>query len=94
MILKWHRRARQDLGKVRAYIARENPAAAAKVAQRILDAVAQLPDSPALGRPGRVLNTRELVVTGTPYLLPYTVVGEEIVILRVLHGAQQWPAAP
>lgn len=30
-------------------------------------------------------------VTGTPYLLPYTVVGNKIIILRVLHGAQQWP---
>ena len=44
-----------------------------------------------IGRPGRLIATRELIVTGTPYLLPYTVVGEEIVILRVLHGAQQWP---
>ena len=34
MILKWHRRARQDLVKVRAYIARQNPKAAAEVAKR------------------------------------------------------------
>jgi plasmid stabilization system protein ParE len=54
--------------------------------------VAQLPDHPTIGRPGRLIATRELIVTGTPYPLPYTVVGEEIVILRVLHGAQQWPA--
>ncbi|WP_296900229.1 type II toxin-antitoxin system RelE/ParE family toxin [Thiohalocapsa sp.] len=44
-----------------------------------------------MGRPGRVLDTRELMVTGTPYLVPYTVSDNEIVILRVLHGAQQWP---
>lgn len=92
MIVKWHRRARQDLVKVRAYIARQNPKAAAKVAKRILEAVAQLPENPAIGRPGRLIDTRELIVTGTPYPLPYTVVGDEIVILRVLHGAQQWPA--
>ena len=65
MIIQWHRRARQDLRQARAYIARENPQAAARVAQRILNAVERLPDNPEIGRPGRVLDTRELVVTGT-----------------------------
>ena len=91
MIVQWHRRARQDLRQVRAYIAREDPQAAARVAQRILRSVERLSENPGIGRPGRVLDTRELVVTGTPYLLPYTVVGEKVIILRVLHGAQQWP---
>jgi plasmid stabilization system protein ParE len=46
-----------------------------------------------------VPNTRELVVTGTPYILPYpvaypvayTVVEEEVRIAAVLHGARPWP---
>jgi len=92
MKIKWHRLARQDLRHVRAYIARDNPKAAAKVAQRIRTAIERLPDNPALGRPGRVIDTRELVVTGTPYLVPYIVANDEIVILRILHGAQQWPS--
>lgn len=78
---------------VRAYIARDNPMAAARVALRIRDAVEQLSENPGIGRPGRVIDTRELVVAGTPYVLPYTVSGGEIIILRVLHGAQQWPGA-
>jgi len=92
MKIKWHRLARQDLRQVRAYIARDNPRAAAKVAQCIRSAIERLPDNPALGRSGRVIDTRELVVTGTPYLVPYTVVDDEIVVLRILHGAQRWPA--
>jgi toxin ParE1/3/4 len=92
VIIKWHRLARQDLRHVRAYIARDNPKAAARVAQRIRTAVERLSDNPGIGRPGRVIDTRELVVTTTPYLVPYTVSENEIVILRVLHGAQQWPA--
>ena len=43
------------------------------------------------GRPGRVAGTRELVVTGTPYVAAYQVTRETVRILRVLHGAQQWP---
>ena len=91
MIIKWHRLARQDLRHLRAYIAGDNPKAAAQVAQRIRTTVERLADNPGLGRPGRLIDTRELMVTGTPYLVPYTVSDNDIVILRVLHGAQQWP---
>ena len=75
--------------KVRAYIASRIQRRRPRSPSAIREAVAQLPDNPAIGRPGRLIDTRELIVTGTPYLLPYTVVGEEIVILRMLHGAQQ-----
>ncbi len=91
MIILWHRLARRDLASARDYITQENPRAAAEVARRVLEAVARLRENPAIGRPGRVMDTRELIATGIPYLLPYTVSGDEIVILRVLHGAQQWP---
>lgn len=91
MLIKWHRKARQDLRHLRAYIAEDNPEAAAQVAAQILQAVERLPANPGIGRPGRVMDTRELVIAGTPYLVPYRVMGDLIVILRVLHGAQQWP---
>jgi len=38
-----------------------------------------------------VHGTRELVVVKTPFVVPYRVVGSEIQILRVLHGARSWP---
>ena len=91
MIVKWHRQARQDLRQVRASIAKENPKAAARSAGRILQAVGRLSENPWIGRPGRVIDTRELAVSGTPYLIPYTVADDAVVILRVLHEAQQWP---
>ena len=91
MQITWHRRARQDLQAVREYIAAVNPGAARQVAQRILQAVGLLVEQPSLGRPGRVPETRELVITGTPYIVAYRVVDDTIVILRVLHGARQWP---
>ena len=91
MQIAWHRRARQDLQAVRGYIAEVNPGAARQVAQRILQAVRLLAEQPGLGRPGRVPETRELVITGTPYIAVYRVVDDTIVILRVLHGARQWP---
>ena len=91
MTVRWLDQAVEDLKTVRTYIARDNPSAAADIAQRIRDAVKILSDYPAAGRAGRVPNTRELVVAGTPYILPYRVRAESVEILRVLHGAQQWP---
>jgi toxin ParE1/3/4 len=44
-----------------------------------------------MGRPGRVPGTRELVVSDTPFILPYRVRDSAVEILAVFHGARQWP---
>ncbi|WP_428378126.1 type II toxin-antitoxin system RelE/ParE family toxin [Lichenicoccus sp.] len=46
---------------------------------------------PQIGRAGRIVGTRELVVSGTPYILVYFVADEAVQVLRVLHSSQQWP---
>jgi len=47
-------------------------------------------DHPRLGRSGRMPGTRELVVHRS-YILIYELAGQQVRILRVLHGARQWP---
>jgi toxin ParE1/3/4 len=84
----WSPTAVRDLNHARAYIAQRNPTAARNVAQTIRRAVRRLADFPASGRPGRLPNTRELVVTGTPFVVPYRVVGDRIEIVAVLHRAR------
>ena len=91
MRITWHRRARQDLQHIRTHIAEDNPQAAQSVAQRIRQAVDRLADQPGMGRIGRAPDTRELVITSTPYIAAYRVVADTIVILRVLHGSRRWP---
>ncbi len=91
MRLIWSPEALQDLRELRAYIANENPAAAKKVAERIIFLVKQLPENPEIGRPGRVPDTRELVVSRTPFVVPYRVAADRIDILRVCHSARLWP---
>jgi toxin ParE1/3/4 len=73
------------------YIAQDNQTAAYAVHEAILRQVGRLAEHPRTGRPGRVEGTRELVVSGTPYIVAYRVAGQDVTILRVLHGAQQWP---
>ena len=92
MKVVWSRRAVGHLAALRQYIERDNPAAAREVAERVLGAVELLQEQPHMGRPGRVLGTRELVVPGTPFLIPYRVRGERLELIAVFHGRQKWPA--
>jgi len=91
MKIVWSPQARDDFRELLQYIAKDNLYAARSVRERIEARVAALPDNPAVGRPGRVQGTRELVVPGTPYLIPYRVRDNRLEILRVYHGARQWP---
>lgn len=91
MRVRWLRRALQNLDEEAEYIARDDPDAAAQMVDRIATSVERIATHPALGRTGRVPGTRELVVSGTPYVVPYRVRGETVEILRVFHGARKWP---
>ncbi len=91
MNIVWTVPALHDLEAEGDYIAQENPAAAHQIMERLKQAANYLSDNPEIGRSGRVVGTRELVVTNTPYILPYRIRRERIEILRVLHGAQKWP---
>jgi toxin ParE1/3/4 len=46
---------------------------------------------PFAGRKGRVPDTRELVISGTPFLVAYRIEKKEVRILAVLHAAREWP---
>jgi toxin ParE1/3/4 len=74
------------------YIEVDSPQAAGKVDVQFEEQAEALLRFPETGRPGRVSGTRELVVQGTQYVIAYSVTSEVIRILRVLHGAQHWPA--
>ncbi len=89
--LKWLRLALRDLDEIASYIAKDNPTAAQKVVQRVYKVAQNLRDHPAMGRLGRVPGTRELAISGLPFILVYRVKGRRVEILRVLHGARKWP---
>ena len=76
-----------------SYIAQDNPTAAERLTVRISQAVAALAEHPLLGRPGRVISTRELVVSGMPYIATQRVREGVVEILAVIYGAQQWPTS-
>ncbi len=91
MKLEWTLYALADRDKIFDYIEAESPRSAVAVDEAIRDHVKQLLDFPESGRSGRVAGTRELVVTGLPYVVAYGISGDVVRILRVLHHAQEWP---
>ncbi len=92
MTLVWSPESIHDLISLRAYIAQDDPAAAKRVALHILYCVEHLlSGTPQLGRHGCVPGTRELVISDTPYIIPYRVRGATIEIVRVYHSARRWP---
>jgi toxin ParE1/3/4 len=91
MTLLWTPEALADLAEVQAYIALFDPGAAYRTVRRIRDGIGRLGITPNAGRPGRVTGTRELVITGTPFVVPYRVTTRGVEILRVYHGARKWP---
>jgi len=48
-------------------------------------------DAGSNGTPRRLPGTRELVVSGTPYIVPYRVRRERLELLAVFDGRRQWP---
>jgi len=87
----WSAPAIEDLKAVRAFVARENPEAAHETARMIIAAIELLSVFPAAGRSGRVGGTRELVIAGTPYVVPYRIRDARVEVLRVIHSARKWP---
>jgi len=89
--VRWTLPAANQLRDIFEHIAADNPAAAARTVQRIRQAILSTAQMPNAGRVGRVAGTREIIVTGTRYVVAYRVLGKTIQVLAVFHGAQKWP---
>ena len=92
MRLRWTPLAERDLDEIEKYIGQDSLAAAARVVLELIDqAESLLPSNPGIGRPGRVLGTRELVVGHLPYVIAYRIRDQVVEIVRVLHTSRAWP---
>ncbi len=88
MQIAWAPEARRQLHEIWHYIALDDPAAADRMVTRLVAAAEKLSLFPHLGSPGRE-GSRELTVSGTPFIVIYRVEGQEIKIGTVVHGAQR-----
>ena len=91
MRVRYTRQALLDLTEIHDYIAAENAEAASRVVTEIEREIQQLKAHPRLGRPGRIEETRELVISRLPYVVAYRDQADEIQVLSVIHSARAWP---
>ena len=92
MRIRWTDPAVRDFTHICDYIEEHGSAAAARhVALSIHAQIDLLAKFPEQGRTGRKPDTRELVFTGLPYLAVYRNRENAVEIIRLLHGAQEWP---
>lgn len=87
MRLQFTKSAQRDLIRLREFIASKNPQAANRISQRLKQAIQRLTEQPDMG-----VNVAELpgvqdLVSGD-YLVRYTVLDNDIYILRIWHGKE------
>lgn len=85
----WSPLARARLQEIRAYVAKDKPVAAERLAIRIVAVVEALRNHPYLGHTGTESGVRELVIGGTPYVVLYRVRGKRVTIQTIWHAAQR-----
>mgnify|MGYP001166040323 CR=1 FL=1 len=86
----WSEEALDDFASAIHFLAKESVKAAHLVADRIEHAIDSLANIPT-GRPGRVQGTYERVVQRTPYVVAYALSDTAIRVVRIIHGARDWP---
>jgi toxin ParE1/3/4 len=91
MQIVWSETAIANLVEVRKYIEQDKPVAARRLARRIIESAERLAEHPHLGHPGREPETRELIIAGTPYIIPYRIYRGRLCVLAVLPSAQGRP---
>jgi toxin ParE1/3/4 len=92
MRIRWTEPAVQDFTRICDYLEERGGAPVARRgALAIFGGITSLRDFPRRGRPGRKAGTRELVFTRLPYVVVYRLSHEVVEILRIFHGAQNWP---
>ena len=87
MRIRWTLPAVNDLKEISAYIEKSSLAIANKICRALYDAVQMLRNHSYLGKPGKRVETRELVVNA--YVVVYRIQSNAIEILRIWHAAQE-----
>jgi toxin ParE1/3/4 len=91
MKLHFTRQAKDDLENIADYVHQQNPEAALRVRDAIIDSLRTLVLFPRIGRRQKVAGVRKVLTRRYRYLVYYTVddTAEEIVILTIQHPARK-----
>ena len=91
MELRWTQEVAADLERIADYLVAHTPERAARPRACAVRGAEHPADFPNFGRPGKKEDTRELMMSPLPYIVIYSVREDAVFLVRILHGAQQWP---
>jgi toxin ParE1/3/4 len=91
MQVRWTKAASSDLENIANYLFDETPDNAPRLVRELYNAPNSLKNFPELGRIGKQEGTRELVHPSLPYVFVYQIKGQNVFVVRILHGSQEWP---
>jgi len=90
MIVRWTKNALASIASIAAYIEWDNAERAKSFVQEIRLKTNALAEFPWIGRSGRIIGTREMIVHKN-YIIPYRVSDGVVEILDILHTSKRWP---
>lgn len=93
LLIDWTPLAIAQLQSIYEYIAQDSATGAERVLEQIFAGAERLESYLNMGRPGRVEGTRELVIAGTPFVIPYRIRQNHVEVLAVFHASRKWPNA-
>ena len=94
MLIEWAESAETDLLEILAYFASiEEKETGQRIVDRLFTATGRLENFPLSGKVGSVPDTREIVLAELPYILVYTIQGDIVQIVNVVHTAREYPSS-
>lgn len=88
MRIVFRARALRHLREIESFISRDSLGAAGRLMLRIEGAIGRIAEHPYSAPAGIVAGTRQLSLSGTPYLIVYRVGETEITVLAILHASR------
>lgn len=82
MIVIWAEQAWQEWANQYRFYFTRNPEVARRMRRLVMQGAERLRQYPRIGKPGRMEGSRELSITGTPFLVVYE---EDPVRIEILH---------
>lgn len=81
--------ALRQLDQIFSYIAQDSPKGARRMVERITSVADLLGDQPRMGRATSNRDLHVQPISGTPYIIYYRILRDDVRIVRVRHGARR-----
>ena len=91
MRIRYTETALVEVKEIFSYLSARNASAAKRVVARVERTIRNLSDVPEMAQAADEAGVRRMPVGRYPFIVFYSIEGDEILVLHVRHGARLWP---